>query len=249
LRHSKIPFSLWHEAITNVPVLQRLPRKDRQRLRKMSSLFLQRKVIIGANGFDADQRVKVIIAAQACLLILYLNLDYYDGWVEIIVYPEPFIVKRGEIDDSGVVHQERRALSGESWGKGPVVLAWSDIELGGRRRGPGHNVVLHEFAHKLDTLNGPADGLPPLHSAISVERWSRDFSKVYENLQYQIKHHRHTALDSYAGYSPAEFFAVVSETFFEAPELINHHYPRLYQDLCGFYRQDPLAWPGGDELP
>jgi hypothetical protein len=244
LRRSRIPARLWREVVAEVPLLRRLPRREQHRLRQLATLFLHRKTIVGAGGLLVDERMRVIIAAQACLPILNLDLDYYDGWVEIIVYPDAFIVTHSEADEAGVVHQGARALGGESWGRGPVILAWADIEPQQRQQGRGHNVVLHEFAHKLDTLNGPADGLPPLHRGVSIERWSRDFSAVFETLQYQVDHHLHTTLDPYGSTNPAEFFAVVSEAFFETPELLHRHYPLLYEDLCRFYRQDPLAWSG-----
>jgi len=244
LRRSRIPLRLWREVIGQVPLLRRLSWQEQHRLRQLATLFLQRKRIVGAGGFPVDERMRVIIAAQACLLLLNLNLDYFDGWVEIIVYPDAFIVNHQEADEAGVVHQSARALGGEAWGRGPVILSWADIDPNGREHPVGHNVVLHEFAHKLDMLNGPADGLPPLHPDMRLSQWSDDFSRVYANLQRQVASHHHTVIDPYASVSPAEFFAVVSETFFEAPALLQHHYPALYEELRHFYRQDPLAWSG-----
>ncbi len=241
LRHKRIPLHLWREVIATVPVLSALNRRELHRLRTLASLFLHRKSINGAAGLVVDEVMRVTIAAQACLLALNLDLDYFDGWVEVIVYPEPFIVTHAVTDEAGVVHRNRHALGGEAWGRGPVILAWSDINPESRQQGSTRNVVLHEFAHKLDMLNGPADGLPPLHRMMSVGRWSRDFGKVYETLRYQVEHHRHTAIDAYAGVSPAEFFAVVTEYFFESPHLLHRHYPDIYKELQQFYRQDPLS--------
>lgn len=188
-----------------------------------------------------DDRVCVTIAAQACLLVLNLGLDYFDGWVEIIVYPQPFVAEHEELDEYGVVHRQHRELGGESWGRGPVILAWSDITQEDRYPGEVRNVVLHEFAHKLDTLNGPADGLPPLHREMAVSRWSGDLGSVYETLRRQVESAQETAIDAYASVSPAEFFAVITEYFFEAPQWLYMHYPDLYRDFKDFYRQDPLA--------
>lgn len=239
LRRNRIPWSLWRTVVLRTPSLASLNRRELSRLRILATLFLLRKTINGAGGMVVDDRVRVTIAAQACLLVLNLDLDYFDGWVEIIVYPAPFVTEHAVMDDSGVMHQHRHALGGESWGRGPLILSWSDIEPENRNQGV-RNVVLHEFAHKLDTLNGPADGLPPLHKEMTMKRWSHDFSKVYAALQRQIEHHQHTVIDPYASVSPAEFFAVVTEYFFEAPELLHHHSPDIYDDLQGFYRQDPL---------
>lgn len=240
LRRKRIPLRLWRKVVAETPVLFRLKPRDRHRLRILVSFFLHRKTINGAAGLVVDDAIRVSIAAQACLLVLNLDLDYFDGWVEVIVYPVPFIVTQMQADESGVVHQGRHALGGEAWNRGPVILAWSDIEPEGREPGRVHNVVLHEFAHKLDMLNGPADGLPPLHKGMAVERWSRDFNEVYEKLRYQVEHLRHTAIDRYAAVSPAEFFAVVTEYFFEAPQRLHRHYPDIYQELQCFYRQDPM---------
>ena len=238
LRRKRIPLHVWREVVADVPVLAELNHRELHRLRTLASLFLHRKTINGAGGLVVDDVMRATIAAQACLLILNLDLDYFDGWVEIIVYPDPFIVTHAVSDESGVVHQDSHALGGEAWGRGPVILAWSDINPQNKKSGRVRNVVLHEFAHKLDMLNGPADGLPPLHKEMAVGRWSRDFSKVYEKLQYQVEHHHHTVIDPYASVSPAEFFAVVTEYFFESPQLLHNFYPDIYQELTSFYRQD-----------
>jgi Mlc titration factor MtfA (ptsG expression regulator) len=242
LRRTRIPFPLWHGVVGQIPLLQRLPVRDRCRLRQLAGLFLQRKAISGAGDTEPDERMRVTIAAQACLLILNLDLDYFEGWVEIILYPDAFRVNHEQVDSAGVVHRNARSLGGEAWGRGPVILSWADIDPRGRGASPGHNVVLHEFAHKLDMLNGPADGLPPLHPEMPLGRWSEDFSRVYEKLQRQVASHHRTAIDPYAGTNPAEFFAVVTEVFFEQPALLHQHYPELYGELRAFYRQDPLHW-------
>lgn len=241
LRRNRIPWNLWRTVVTQTPVLSVLSKRERNRLRLLASLFLQRKTINGAGGLVVDDVMRVTIAAQACLLIMNLDLDYFNGWVEVIVYPAPFVAERAVVDETGVVHQQRHALGGESWGRGPLILSWSDITAESRNSRRIRNVVLHEFAHKLDTLNGPADGFPPLHKEVVVERWSHDFNAVYETLQKQLEYHQHTTIDPYAGVSPAEFFAVVTEYFFEAPQLLYRHYPDIYGELRGFYRQDPLA--------
>lgn len=245
LLRERIPQSLWRQVLGRVPLLARLPQADVHRLRRLASLFLHEKVVVGAGEFELDELMRVTIAAQACLLVLNLGLDYFDGWSEVIVYPDAFVVPHTRRDEAGVVHEGQRGLSGEAWGRGPVILSWSDIRAdAGRHHPPGSNVVLHEFAHKLDYLNGTANGMPPLHPDIVRERWTEDFTRAYEGLYQQVRHHHRTAINAYASESPAEFFAVVTEYFFEAPETLYAHYPAVYDEMRRFYRQEPLAWAG-----
>jgi hypothetical protein len=241
LLRSRIPYPLWHDSIASVPVLSSLDPREQHRLRRLASLFLHEKTITGAGGLSVDSSMRVYIAAQACLLILNLDLDYFRGWSEVIVYPDTFVVSREEYDSSGVVHETRRALAGEAWRRGPVILSWSDARAGASPHGPASNVILHEFAHKLDMLNGAANGMPPLHYGMVREAWTAALSQAYESLYHQVERHHHTAIDPYAAESPAEFFAVLTEVFFQQPERLNHLYPDVYRQLRLYYRQDPLA--------
>ena len=247
---SRIPYPQWHEIMRSVPVLSRLDQREQHRLRKLTGLFLHEKVITGAGDLVVDSSMRLTIAAQACLLILNLDLDYFQGWSEIIVYPDSFIVQRDEYDDSGVVHETRRNLAGEAWGRGPVILSWSDAKPGTRlhgpaTNGPATNVILHEFAHKLDMLNGAANGMPPLHNNMVRENWTAALSQAYEKLYHQLERHHHTGIDPYAAENPAEFFAVFTEVFFEQPALLHRLYPDVYEQLSLFYRQDPLQRVAG----
>ncbi len=240
LHRHRIPLPLWQRLLESSALLARLDKKERHRLRELASLFLHRKTIVGADGFEPDQMARALIAAEASLLILNLGLDWYDGWSEIIVYPGAFIAPHQERDEAGVVHQSNRGLSGEAWGRGPVILSWADIDPARRRqRHKGTNVVLHEFAHKLDFLDGAANGIPPLHPGNTQQEWARDFTRAYEDL---IHHSQPEAngIDRYATTSPAEFFAVMTELFFEAPARLEKKYAQIYQELCRFYRQDPV---------
>ncbi|HHJ36011.1 MAG TPA: zinc-dependent peptidase [Gammaproteobacteria bacterium] len=240
LYRSRIPYPLWHEVISGVSVLSCLDFREQHRLRKLSSLFLHEKTISGAGSFDVDDKKRVYIAAQACLLILNLDLDYFSGWHEIIIYPDSFVIKREEYDDSGVVHETRRTLAGEAWGRGPVILSWSDARPGSHSHGPASNVILHEFAHKLDMLNGAANGMPPLHKNMVRKQWTASLSQAYDRLYHQIERHHHTVIDPYAAENPAEFFAVLTEVFFEKPDLLHKLYSQVYLQLSLYYRQDPL---------
>ena len=216
-----------------------LTQQEQHCLRKLTSLFLHEKAFSGAGGLQVDKSMQVIIAAQACLLILNLDLDYFDGWSEIIVYPDTFVVTREEYDASGLVHETRRTLGGEAWGRGPVILSWEDARPGAHPHGSASNVILHEFAHKLDMLNGAANGMPPLHAGMVRENWTAALSQAYGSLYHQVERHHHTAIDPYAAENPAEFFAVLSEVFFEDPSHLHHLYPEVYRQLSLFYRQDP----------
>jgi Mlc titration factor MtfA (ptsG expression regulator) len=143
------------------------------------------------------------------------------------------------VDAGGIHHEWEEVLSGESWELGPVVLSWADVEVSGM--GDGYNVVIHEMAHKLDMRNGDADGFPPLHRNMRTSVWTRDFSDAFQHLQQNVERGVEPPLDHYAGETPAEFFAVSSEYFFEQPWVLWEEYPRVYEQLRQFYQQDPHA--------
>jgi len=174
------------------------------------------------------------------LLILELGPEYFDGWLEIIVYPGSFVVEREQQDVAGLVHKRRAVLGGEAWGRGPVILAWDDAQPDALTRSEGSSVILHEFAHKLDMLNGAANGMPPLHPDMNRHDWTRIFNHAYEQLRARIDQQLRTDIDPYAAENPAEFFAVISEAFFLLPTRLHHDHPDLYDQLRLFYRQDPL---------
>lgn len=241
LRHGRIPIDLWENVLHAGLDRYGLNRQELHHLREQASLFLHRKVITGSGGQRIDDFMCAWIAAEACLLILNLDLDDYSGWREIIVYPDTFAVKREVTDEIGLVHEERSLLGGEAWGRGPVILAWQDARPSAHPHGEGSNVILHEFAHKLDMGNGAANGMPPLHPEMNRREWTRTFSRAYQRLQTRLAHHHRTRIDPYAAESPAEFFAVVSEEFFEVPERLHAVEPAIYEELRLYYRQDPLA--------
>ncbi len=242
LKRQPIAFDLWREVLRKAKLLQGLDSVQKAQLRVLATLFLHRKRITAADGFQLNDEMIVVIAAQAVLPILKLGLDYYSGWIEIIVYPAAFRVNHGNADLNGVTSNEANLLSGEAWLRGPVILSWEDIERDLHSRHPGHNVVVHEFAHKLDMLNGSANGMPPLHPRMEIKQWTQALSVAYEDLRRQVAHHHRTRINSYGATTPAEFFAVVSECFFSAPDILNHYCPQVYQQLIQFYRQDPLTY-------
>ncbi len=243
-RHVAIPDSLWSQALAQLPYCHTLDRNAQARLRKLSAMFLRTKTFEGAAGLVPTDLMRVRIAVQACVLILNLDLDYYAGWHAVILYPGDFRVHKEEVDASGVVHRWQEDLSGEAWQQGPVILSWDTAAAPTDGRS---NIVLHEFAHKLDMLNGRADGLPLLPAGISANDWARDFQAAYDALCDKLDHNQPVRIDDYAAENPAEFFAVLSEAFFLNPKIVQADFPRVYRQLASFYRQDPLAvLPGKD---
>ncbi|WP_374514938.1 zinc-dependent peptidase [Niveibacterium sp.] len=223
------------EAEAALPFLRYLTPESLVRLRQMATTFLARKEFAGAAGLEITAFMQASIALQACLPVLELGLEAYDGWVGIVVYPGEFVIPRREIDEDGVLHEYTEDALGEAWDGGPVVLAWLDDP----DEYEGANVVVHEFAHKLDMLNGDADGLPPLHAGMSVEAWDAALG-AYEHFCERVDAGEDTEIDPYASEHPAEFFAVLSEVFFVEPALLRAIYPDVYLQLAQFYRQDPL---------
>ena len=240
LQRHGIDDALWHGVTRHLPLLDRYGAVEKARLRVLTTRFLQRKSFTGAHGFEITPQMAVVIAAQACVPILELDIGLYDGWHSVIVYPDAFIVAHEVEDEFGLVHEESRVLGGEAWSEGPVILAWDDVERDSFQPHPGHHVVIHEFTHKLDMGNGRANGMPPLPLEMSVEAWTRAFREAFDRLDRRLRR-GHADIDPYAATEPGEFFAVCCEYFFTAPEVLWRHYPRVYRQLRCYFQQDPLA--------
>jgi hypothetical protein len=230
----EVPAAQWARIEARLPFLDFLDPVDRPTLRELARRFVATKEFHGAHDTALSDDMLLEIALQACLPVLRLGLDWYDDWVGVVVYPGDFIVPRRVTDDAGVVHEYEDTLVGEAWEGGPVLLSWQPESLAA----DGINVVIHEFAHKLDMRNGEADGLPPLHAGMSVQRWAHIWSTAYERFCADVDAGVETGIDPYAAESPAEFFAVMSECFFEIPDLIQQTWPDLYEQLAQFYRLD-----------
>lgn len=230
---------LWRSTVERYSFTRVLSTDELSRLRELTIVFLHQKGIHGAAGMAIGDEVRAAIAVQACILILNLDDDYYRGWFEVIVYPDEFVANHEYVDEAGVAHRVEEPASGESWERGPVIISWADAQAGGR--GASYNVVIHEFAHKLDMLNGEANGFPPLHAHMSREAWSRAFTSAYDDFCRRVDDGPAFGIDDYAAESPAEFFAVMSEAFFEVPTVVLEAYPDVYAQLGQFYRQDPAA--------
>jgi Mlc titration factor MtfA (ptsG expression regulator) len=227
---------LWAATLARFSFLQSLTVNEQKDLKNLVENFLADKEFSAAGGLELTDEICVSIAAQGCLPILKLGLSAYREWVGIIVYPDEFVVPRQIEDENGVIHEFNDVLSGEAWEGGPLIISWHDVQLAGT----GYNVVIHEFAHKLDMLNGEADGMPALHSGLSEDEWITVFSTAYEHFCQRVDAGDKTIIDPYASEEPAEFFAVFSEAFFELPATVNREYPAIYDLLKRYYLQDPL---------
>jgi hypothetical protein len=234
---------LWNHVLEQHPILARLTAAEKTSLRDLTTLFLAEKQFETVRGLVLDEVQKASIAVQACLPILHLGLDWYQGWSTLILTPREFKEKRRD-PDGALVHEYDEELGGEVMELGPVILSWRDIEDSGW--GDGYNVVIHEMAHKLDLRSGDYDGCPPLHRGMSYQEWGQSFRQAYEDLRRKVtrlgkRAEKTLSIDPYAATDPAEFFAVCSEYFFEDPKVIHREYPEVYRQLVLFYRQDPIG--------
>jgi Mlc titration factor MtfA (ptsG expression regulator) len=231
LKKHAIDEALWRSVTRGLTFLP-----DSPKLRELALLFLAEKQFAGAHDLVVTDEMRISIAAQACLLVLELGLDWYGGWSGIVVYPGDFRVKREVLDEHGVVHEWDDDLAGEAMPGGPVVISWDAAA-----HEPSMNVVLHEFAHKLDMLNGEADGVPPLHIGMDRRTWKTAFTQAFEGFCDAVERGKDTWLDPYAAEHVSEFFAVITEAFFEEAQETRRRYPDVYEQLRLFYRQDPAA--------
>jgi len=238
-----LPAALWSQVLDQHPILTRLSDPDAAALKDLTTIFLAEKQFECVQGLVLEPHQKASIAVQACLPILHLGIDWYQGWSTLILTPKEFKEKRRD-HDGALVHEYDEELGGEVMELGPVILSYRDVEDSGW--GDGYNVVIHEMAHKLDLRSGDYDGCPPLHHGMSYAEWGRSFTEAYEDLRGKVKRlgkraEKVLAIDPYAATDPAEFFAVCTEYFFEAPQVLHKEYPGVYSQLVLFYRQQPLS--------
>lgn len=225
----------------NMALYNKLPDPLRIKLHGLVNVFLHEKTFSGYNGLQITDEIKVTIAAQACLLMLNRDEDLYPSLYNIYVYPGAF--KSMQANSNGVIHSvEESVRIGESWQRGHVVLSWQHSKEGGINNDDGHNVVYHEFAHQLDHGDGAIDGTPVLDSVEDYAAWAQVFGEEYTRLRDQIRANKTSLIDGYGAVSEGEFFAVVTELFFEKPRLFNKEHPELYKQLINFYHLNPLAW-------
>ncbi len=243
-RALSVPFSETWVAILeqNIGVYRNLPMPLRLQLRQMIKQFLHQKQFFGAGGLEITDEIRVTISAQACMLQLNRTGSLYPRLKYIIVYPTAFVVERAESDESGVVSHGPRGLLGESWQNGKVILAWDNVLHGARNFVDGRNVVLHEFAHQLDSETGSAN-CAPLLAGVSIYRsWATALSGEFKTLRRDAFRGRRSLLDHYGATNPAEFFAVATETFFEKPGKMRKNHAELFEVLKAYYRADPAEW-------
>lgn len=231
----------WREIIdANVPYAAHLAEDDRRELDALVRIFMAEKRFEGCGGLSITDEMRVTTAAQACLLLLHRETDIYPDLGTILVYPHPYRAPAEHRVGPVVLHSDDGRL-GESWTRDVVVLAWDHVNAATHILAEGHNLVLHEFAHQLDGEDGAMDGAPQLGSRTRYAVWARVFGEEFENLSKRVHAGLASDVDSYASTSPAEFFAVVTEMFFERPGHLKRRHPDLYAELEAFYRQDPAA--------
>ena len=238
------PFSDEYKSIlaNRLPIYEKLPEQLKSNLHQHILCFLYSKNYVGCNGLIITDEMRVVIAAEACLLILNRPSTCYAALKWIYVYPSVFVAKQAQRNEYGIVSTKKRHLLGESWENGKVILAWDSVESGMADFSDGHNVVLHEFAHQLDQENGSANGAPLLYTKDSYRIWSKVFSDEFNALQHSLATGHHSLIDSYGATNPAEFFAVVTEVFFERASSLQKSHPELFQLLYDYYQLDPRIW-------
>ena len=233
----------WRDILKRrLPYFRVLPADLQLQLKKHIQVFVAEKQFIGCDGLTVTDEMRVTIAAQACLLLLNRPDYYYPKLQQILLYPAAFIVSGSQADAAGVMNDQRRVLSGESWGLGKVILSWADTLDGAANPADGRNVVIHEFAHQLDQEKGIANGAPLLERSSDYQQWSGIMAEEFRRLQLQAQSGQSSLFDHYGATNPAEFFAVISEVFFEQPQQLANLHPQLYQQLSRFYRLNPLSW-------
>lgn len=239
------PFpSQWRQLLQEeFGLYSRLPAQLQEKLEGLMMVFIDEKVFAGRGGFEMTDRARVLVAAQACVLILNMPEKYYAGFETILIYPSAYQTQVTRQD--GWVHTETTDhRAGEAWHRGPVILAWDHVQQGGRDGRDGHNVVMHEFAHKLDEENYHMDGLPILTDGDQYRNWAEVLGSAFQQLQ----EHRDEVIDAYGATSAAEFFAVVTEAFFEKGLQLKQQHPELYEQFRLYYRLDPAQWYEAMEL-
>lgn len=241
LQRRAIPEPLWQATLQRLPFVAARPAEQQERLRRLASLFLDRKEFSGAQGFVVSDDIALAVAVQACLPVLELGVDHYDGFVGVVMHPDAVRAPRQTTDEHGIVHAWHEELAGEAMEGGPLMLSWADVLPEAASPTP-YNVVIHEFAHVLDLRDGQADGVPLLANAAARRAWLEVLMSEYDRFAERVACGYQTVLDPYAAEAPDEFFAVASEAFFVAPRELKEEQPATYRLLSSYYRQDPALY-------
>jgi Mlc titration factor MtfA (ptsG expression regulator) len=232
----------WKEIlIKNVEFYNYLSDEMKKELHGLIQIFLDEKEFEGFDGLEITDEIKVTIAAQACILLLHRETDYYPTLHTILVYPHPFYSHIKQRLAGGIVVEGEQGRLGESWYRGPVILSWDDVRRSAHDHNDGHNVVFHEFAHQLDSESGANEGAPLFPNRSRYIAWARVLGEEYQDLLDHLKHHHKSDIDDYGATNPAEFFAVVTEYFFEKPIELKQRHPELYEQFKNFYKLDTVA--------
>jgi MtfA peptidase len=238
LRDQPLTEAEWEILARNVPYLAKLDASDRDELAGLIRIFLAEKSFEGCGGLELTEEIKVTIAAQASLLLLHRDTDVFPNVDAILVYPSAYRVPT-KWSEGAVVIEGEQARIGESWTRGIVVLAWDHVKADAAQPADGQNVVLHEFAHQLDSEDGGMDGAPDLGTRARYTSWAHVLGDEYAELAKRLHAGRATDIDPYGATNPPEFFAVVTEMFFEKPRALKRRHAELYAELADFYQQDP----------
>ncbi|MFO6422661.1 zinc-dependent peptidase [Motilimonas sp. KMU-193] len=241
-RFAEFPAQWQDILMRNVPLYRALPDELKMQLHLLVNSFIHRKKFYPCQDLEMTDEIKVTIAGQACLLLLNRKTSEFAKLKSILVYPAAFIAAHTQVDENGLVSVAEKGLAGESWGNGRIVLSWDDVKKGAMDITDGHNVVLHEFAHQLDSEDGSTNGAPYLESPNAYKTWAKVMTKEFAQLQQNHMHGLKSVMDDYGASEPAEFFAVVTETFFEKPAQLKQKHPELYQILAAYYHVQPDEW-------
>jgi len=243
IRRQPFP-AAWREVLRRrMPGFARLPADLQLQAKRLTQVFVAEKAFVGCAGLEVTDEMRVLVAAQASLLQLNRRAGGFTNLREVLVYPGAFVVERERPGAAGLVHDERRVLAGESWQRGQVILSWDDVLAGAADPADGRNVVIHEFAHQLDSERGNANGSPFLVGRRErYARWTATWSAAFDDVRRRHAQGEASVIDGYGASDAAEFFAVASEVFFERPQALAEEQPALYRELAGCYAVDPLSW-------
>lgn len=241
LRATPLPDKWWRTIDAHVPYIRHLSESQRKELGGIVQILLDEKEFVGLGGLEMNDEIRLSIAAQAAVLLLGRETKYFPTLKSILVYPSAYAAPSTQRQADGTVIEGTQARMGESWFRGSLVLSWNDVRRGASNINDGHNVVFHEFAHQLDSESGAMNGAPQLQSAACYKEWARVLSQEYKALVTNVHQGHRSMIDSYGATNPPEFFAVVTEMFFERPVAMHEHYPELYKKLSHFYQQDPAG--------
>lgn len=231
----------------SLPIYKTMWPDQQRELRQLIKRFVDHKQFVGCAGQVIDDEVRITIAAHACLLLLNRPSHEYQDLRAVLVYPSGFRVQHDKHDEFGLVTKGEHFLIGESWSNGKVILAWDSVQQSVQNFADGQNVVLHEFAHQLDHESGITNGAPLLYNKGAYGDWARIFSAEFLHLQHASAAHQQTLIDAYGASNPAEFFAVVTETFYERPHDMAAQHAQLFDELKSYYRVDPREWQAANK--